>query len=96
MAASGVPGCSSGLIRSSWGAGIPSDPSLWSDPRLHIWADADTDLDQSCMFWDSSSALGSASGLAGGSWGCKSWEISLKIPISVKVCFSALFFCLTR
>lgn len=85
-----------GLARSSWGAGLPSDPLLWSDPRIHIWADADIDLDQSCMFWGSSSALGSASDLAGRSLGCKSWEISLKIRISVKVCFSALFFCLAR
>lgn len=77
------------------GGRIPAGPLLWSDTRLHIWADADVDLDQSCMFWDNSSALGSASGLAGGSLGCKSWEISLKIRISVKVCFSALFFCLT-
>lgn len=81
-----------GLARFSGGAGIPSAPLLCPDARLHIWADTDLDSDQSWMFWDSSSELGSASDLAGRSLGCKSWEISLKIAyFSKSLFFNSVF-----
>lgn len=56
----GVSGCSSGLAESSQGAGFTSDSSPRSNPRLHIWADANADLDLSRLLKASSSycALG--------------------------------------